>query len=180
MKNLFQKIHLYNLGGVLIGLALFGVIYFLSYILMHNPYRSVHEAIMKTAENVRGYYRDSPGYWKLNTDAAVGASLAASELSDHGDFNINIGQGPDGDMSMPYNNTFDITVGNLNKSACISLSEIKISKENSLGLQKISIITDSGTTEFLWGDGEHKLPISKWETRHICQTSNNKIMWTFQ
>lgn len=180
MRMLLYKTKFHYISGILIGLAVVAVIFFLSYVLMQNPYQSLHSDILKTADNIRGYYRDAPGYWKLNTDAAKEASLIAEKLLEHKEFDVKIGQGFDGDMSMPYNATFDITVSNLNKSACISLSEIKIPKENSLGLQKITISTQNGTTEFVWGDKEHKLPISKWETRNICQSAENKIMWTFQ
>ncbi|MBP5352732.1 MAG: hypothetical protein J6Y91_03085 [Alphaproteobacteria bacterium] len=180
MKKLLRKLNIPNISGIAVGLALVIVIYFLSYLLMQNPYQSVHNDILKTADNIRNYYRDDPGYWKLDTEAAKSASLIPEDLLQYEDFDIKIGQGENGDLSMPYNLTFDVTVGNLNKSACISLSEIKISREESLGLQKITIITENKTTEFVWGDEENKLPISKWKTRNICQMNGNKIMWTFQ
>ena len=180
MRLFHSKINVHYISGILVALAIIAVIFFLSYVLMQNPYQSVHSDILKTADNIRSYYRDSPGYWKLNTNAAQEASLIAEELVKRKDFDIQIGQGPEGDMSMPYNTTFDITVSHLNKSACIGLSEIRIPEKNRLGLQKITIFTEDSTTEFIWGDKEHKLPIAKWKTRNICQSAENKIMWTFQ
>lgn len=180
MKLFWRKLNFHYINGIVVALAIVIVIFFLSYILMQNPYQSVHSDVLKTVDNIRGYYRDVPGFWKLDTSAAKEASLIAEELIKHKEFDIKIGQGAEGDVSMPYNTTFDITISHLNKSACISLSEIKISEESRLGLQKITIFTENGSTEFVWGDKEHGLPISKWETRNICQSAENKIMWTFQ
>ena len=180
MRHSFRKFNFHGLSGIFIALALVGAICFLSYILMQNPYQFIHKDILKTADNIRSYYRDSPGYWKLDTNAAQNASLIAEELLQHPEFDLKIGQGANGELSMPYNITFDITISHLNKSACIGLSETKISEKHRIGLHKITILTPDKTTEFVWGDKEHGLPISKWETRHICQSTENKIIWTFQ
>lgn len=180
MKKLLHQIKLYNLGGIFIAILIAGMIYLLSYVLMHNPYQPLRDSLFKTVSNIRSYYRDSPGYWKLDTNAAKEASLIDEKLFEYKEFELHIGQSDEGDLSMPYNTTFDITLENLNKSACIGLSELGISDDDILGLHSITIINDSGQTEFSWGNEEHKLPISKWSTRNICQSTNNKIMWTFE
>ena len=95
------------------------------------------------------------------------------------DFILKIGQGKDGEVSMPNNNSFDIALQNLSKSACINLSELFITKSQQLGLQKITIINSDIITEFDWG-GDNPLPIKHYATRELCQPTDNTLVWTFQ
>lgn len=173
-----QKHKLNGIAGLAILIVMLAACVWLSLVLMKNPHKDLHDNIFKTANAVRTYYRDRPGYWKLSTESAAEDNLSAS-LSSYSDYDIQIGQGLDGTAGLPINVTFDITVKNLNKSACISLSEMKISKDNQLALQKITLINDKGELEFSWG-GEHLLPIARYATREFCQPQNNAIMWTFQ
>ena len=91
---------------------------------------------------------------------------------------LDIGQGLDGAMSLPSDLSFNIVLKNLNKSACINLTELPASGENLLMLQKITIINENGKTEFFWG-GENSLPIRKYAARKICLPTDNVIVWTF-
>lgn len=160
-------------------LGIIFVTFFLSYILLRNPYKSIHEQIFSTADAVRSYYRDQPGYWKLSTESATTNNLINKELLKRKDFKLQIGQGVNGETGIPGSTTFDISLSNLNKSSCISLAELNISKNRQLALLKIAIINEENTTEFSWG-GEHPLPITTQEPRQICQPTGNTILWTFQ
>lgn len=174
-----KKIRLAGYNGIIFVVGLIIALALLCYALLHNPYKNIHEQIFQTADNIRRYYSDHPGYWKLSTETAIADRLIADNLADHKDFELRIGIGSDGEMAMPSDNDFDIALNNLNKSACISLVENKIGKKRQLGLQKITIINSGNATEFTWGDNEHPLPVAKYSARNICQPTGNTVLWTF-
>lgn len=151
----------------------------LSYVLMHNPHQNLHNAIFATAAKVRHYYRDQPGYWKLSTQSAKEQNLY-QKLAGYTDYDIQIGQDLDGSAGLPSDLSFNIVLRHINKSACINLSELPISAEQKLLLQKITIINQNqDSAEFSWG-GELALPIQKYVTRDHCSPVENTIVWTFQ
>lgn len=170
-----MSIDMKYLRGLLICFGLGLALIYLCYILMRNPYREIHEQILSTADTVRSFYRDQPGYWKLSTESAQQNGLIKVDSVKYDEFKLEIGGGANGDMVMPGEMQFDITLKNLNKSACIGLSEMPIKTDKQLGLQKITV----NSTEFSWG-GDHSLPIGKYKTRNICQPTDNVVIWTFQ
>lgn len=174
-----EKARLNGLFGIAILALLLISCIALSVILLHNPHKELHQAIFSTADRVHTYYRDRPGYWKLSTQTAKDDNLLRNDLQQYKDYDIQIGQGVNGDSGLPSDLSFDITIKNLNKSACISLSEMPLEKHDKLILMKITIINDKNNIEFSWG-GEHKLPIAKYSSRAFCTASGNTIMWTFQ
>ena len=174
----WQKIRLNGYNGIVVAFALLMALCILSYLLLYNPYRDTHEQIFKTADNIRKYYADRPGYWKLSTQSAIDDRLITDELKQK-DFEVKIGEGDEGDMAMPSDADFDIALKNLNKSYCIGLVEFPVNKEQQLGLQKISIINAKGTTDFTWGDEQHPLPVAKYSARKVCEPSGNAVLWTF-
>ncbi len=176
--NSLHKYHLNGVAGLVVLVIMIAICAGLGIVSAFNPHKDLHNQILITAAKVHNYYRDKPGYWKLSTQSAKDDGLISAELSGYRDYDIQIGQGVNGESGLPANQTFDITIKNLSKSACISLSELEISKDNQLTLQKITVFNDTGTMEFAW-DGEHKLPIAKYATRNFCQPQNNVIMWTF-
>ena len=176
LKNIRNQ----SLNGIIIALCLLAAVISLSYVLFHNPHKDLHAAILKTADNIRSYYRDHPSYWKLSTETAAEASLIDRKLLEQAKSSWHIGQGVKGETSMPNDESFDIALNKLGKSACINLSELSISKKQQLGLQKITIINDAGNTEFTWGDEEHPLPIDRYATRRLCTPDGNTVIWTFQ
>lgn len=151
----------------------------LSLLLLHNPHKELQRAVFNTAERVHNYYRDRPGYWKLSTETAKNDNLLRDDLLKYKEYKFQIGQGTGGTAGLPSDMSFDITVAKLNKSACVSLSEMPLSKNDKLTLMKITIINEQNTVEFSWG-GEHKLPIAKYSARSYCMANSNSIMWTFQ
>lgn len=164
-----------NTGGIAICFALVIAIFLSCYFLFHNPYTELHTQIMATSDMVRSYYRDQPGFWKLSTDFAKANDLVKIDLNKYKDYELAIGSGEDGDIVMPGEMSFNIILKNLNKSACIGLSEMPVSQNEQLGLQTISV---NGTV-FAWGE-EYSLPIKKYKTRDICQPADNTVIWTFQ
>lgn len=176
----FKNFKKQNINGVAIVFCLLFAVIALSYVLFHNPHRDLHESVFKTADTIRSYYRDHPSYWKLSTDTAKDDNLIDAILQQQSDYVLHIGHGAKGETAMPNDNSFDIALSKLNKSACINLSELPISKNNQLGLQKITIMNDDGITEFSWGDEDDPLPIKRYSTRKLCSAAENTIVWTFQ
>lgn len=174
-----EKARLNGLSGVFVLAVLIASCVGLSFVLLHNPYKNLQQQIFKTADRVRNYYRDRPGYWKLSTESAKQDDLLRSDLLQYKEYDFQIGQGIDGTFSLPSNLTFDLSVKHLNKSACVSLSEMPLDSNAKLSLVKISIINQQNEVEFTWG-GEHSLPIEKYSARNFCQPQENIIIWTFQ
>lgn len=175
----WEKAKLSGAAGIVILTVIIGASVGLGMWLLNNPHRELHKQIFDTADKVRNYYRDRPGYWHLSTESAKQNGLIAETLLSYTDYDVQVGQGADGDMSLPSDMSFDITLKNLNKSACISLCELKISKQQQLALIKITLKNPLKEVEFSWG-GEHPLPIEKYSARDLCAAQNNVIIWTFQ
>ena len=174
-----ERARLNGVFGFAILAALLGLCLVLSLTLLNNPHKKLQRAVFETAERVHTYYRDRPGYWKLSTESARADNLLRNDMEQYKAYEVQIGQGSDGAAGLPSDMSFDITLKNLSKSACISLSEMPLKEQDKLLLMKISIINSNGTAEFSWG-GEYKLPIEKYSARKFCQNENNTIMLTFQ
>jgi hypothetical protein len=176
----FKNFKKQNFNSIAIVFCLLFAIITLSYILFHNPHKDLHEAIFRTADTIRNYYRDHPSYWKLSTKTAQEDNLVDKYLQQHSEYIWHIGQGAKGETAMPNDNSFDIALNKLSKSACINLSELPVTKYNQLGLQKITVINDDGRTEFSWGNEDDPLPIKRYATRKVCSAAENTVIWTFQ
>lgn len=174
-----EKAHLNGALGFVLLAVLLAACVGLSLLLLHNPHKDLQRAVFATAERVRTYYRDRPGYWKLSTETAKSDNLLRGDLLKYKEYEFQIGQGADGAAGLPSDMSFDITAAKLNKSACISLSEMPLSESDKLALMKITITNEQNSVEFSWG-GEHKLPIAKYSARSYCLANGNTIIWTFQ
>ncbi|MDO4161389.1 MAG: hypothetical protein Q4D80_00075 [Pseudomonadota bacterium] len=175
----FEKAKLNGFAGIIVLSVLLALCIGLSIFLFHNPYKDLQQAVFATAERIRNYYRDTPGYWKLSTQSAKQDNLLRDDLLKYKDYDIQAGQGINGEQGFPSDMSFDITVKNLNKSACVSLIEMPLKEQASLTLLKITIITAQAETEFSWG-GQNSLPVAKYSARNFCQAKDNIISWTFQ
>ncbi len=164
--------------SVLLFLALIVALVCLFYVFGHNPHKTLQEDILASATKIHSYYREKPGYWQLSTNTALEDGLIVDSLQQYKEYDVQIGQGLDGESGLPSDMSFNIVLKHLNKSACINLSELPINKDAQLILQKITIINDAKTAEFAWGS-ENPLPISRYTTRDICQPTENTLVWTF-
>lgn len=165
--------------GIGLVVALIAAVVVLSYVLLHNPYQDIHERVFSIAEKVNKYYREKPNYWKLSTETAIEDDLIGNIKEEYTEYDFSIGQGSEGEISLPNDSTFDIALKHLSKSACISLSEYPIAEEKRLSLIKITVINNEKTTVYSWGE-EPKLPVKKYSARNICVAKENTIIWTFQ
>lgn len=151
----------------------------LIYLLMHDPYKDLHNRIFEIAGKVNNYYREKPNYWKLSTDSAKEDNLIGDIKTKYAKYDFSVGQGQNGEISMPSDVSFDIALKHLSKSACIALSEYQIPEEKRFSLIKITINADGKITEFSWG-AEPKLPVKKYAARNVCSAKENAVIWTFQ
>ena len=165
--------------GVGLIIALVTACFAFVYVLMHDPYKDLHGRVFEIAEKVNSYYREKPNYWKLSTETATEDNLIGNIKEEYKKYDFSIGQGVDGDVSMPSDASFDIALKHLSKSACISLSEYQLPKDKRLLLLKITIIADGKASVFSWGENP-KLPVEKYAARNICAAKENSLIWTFQ
>lgn len=168
-----------HIGNVLLFATGVCVLICLGYIFGRNPHLDLQQGVWQTAQKIHSYYRDRPGYWQLSTNTAKEDELIAQELLQYKEYDVQIGQGVDGENGLPSDLTFNIVLKHLNKSACINLSEMPLPKDIQLILQQISIINEEHHTEYSWG-GDDALPIAKYATREICAPRDNTLIWTFQ
>ena len=165
--------------GIAIMLGLATTFILLAYYLFHNPYKDLHSQIFEIAAKVNNYYREKPSYWKLSTVSAAEDNLLGNIREDYAKYDFSIGKGVEGEAVSPNDVSFDIALKHLSKSACISLSEYKITEKQRLSLLKITIINADKATEFSWGSDD-KLPVEKYAARNICSATENTLIWTFQ
>lgn len=142
-------------------------------------------SIFAIADEIRTYYQSKPDYWKLSTQVLTENSVIPSDfLADgdvvlNGDYKLLFGEGADAQPASPGARTFDIILPNLNKAQCISYVEAKLSDENLLALEKITIHNSSGEYVYTWG-GKYTLPVPKYSSKDLCQSDENIVFWTLK
>lgn len=183
LKTLKQRINLKIAGGCagIFILIIGGIICF-----SRSDPKIVAAAgeVMSTAEKIRKFYHNRPGYWGLNTENVLKNNLAPSSLINNGKLlnalgkPVLAGQGIDGSLVMPGARSFDIVYSDLNKKECIELAGFQFTENQSLGLLSLTIVHNGQSTEFSWG-GEKQLPVSEENTRKYCGEKNS-LLWTFE
>ncbi|MDR1693600.1 MAG: hypothetical protein LBR70_00180 [Lactobacillaceae bacterium] len=132
--------------------------------------------------SIRNSYKNSPGYWGLDTKYVINNGLAR-DAADGKIVNIYgkttlAGYDFAATTLMPGSKTFDIIYEGLTKEECISLSSIELSDEQKLSLISVFIKSGDIVSEFGWGE-ENKLPISVNIAKRFCK-NNNDILWRFE
>ena len=141
--------------------------------------------IFKISDDVRFHYADQPDYWGLSTQKILQDKFISEKYIRNGEIylpggeEILIGNGANADVVMPKMSSFDVILPHLNQAQCISYAEGKISDEDIVKLQRISIVNSGGTYSFEWG-GTYKLPITKYASKDVCSHSDNTLIWTIQ
>lgn len=142
-------------------------------------------SIFTIADEIRTHYQSKPDYWKLSTQVLTQSNVIPSDfrVGDDivlpGDYKVLVGEGAGAQPVSPGSDTFDIILPNLNKAQCISYVEAKISDENLLALEKITIHNSSGDYVYTWG-GERELPVQKYSSKDLCISSDNIVFWTLK
>lgn len=142
--------------------------------------------IFLISDDIRSRYAGKPDYWGLSTEKVIHEGFVSAKFIRNGKLllsdeeEILIGTGKDADIVMPRVTTFDVILPHLNKAQCIAYAENKISMENQVKLQRISILNATGTYPFEWGGEKYSLPLKKYASKDICDNADNVIIWTIR
>ena len=147
-------------------------------------FNAAHQELSVLVKNIRNHYKVRPDYWGLNTSNAIKNNLVPVDMQ-HDDKIISaigreiiLGQDVNGNMVMPGQRNFMITIPNLSKAACIEMISRPFSQEEHLGLLKVSLLAADNLQEFEWG-GKLSLPIEKKTAKEFCKNQNT-ISWIFE
>jgi len=142
--------------------------------------------IFLLSDDIRSHYTGKPDYWGLSTAKVLQENLIPAKFIRDGKLllssgeEIFVGTGKEADIVMPRMTTFDIILPHLNKAQCIAYAENKISMENQVKLQQMSIVNATGIYSFEWGAEKYSLPLKKYASKDICDNSDNVIIWTIR
>ena len=143
------------------------------------------QEIFAVSDEIRAHYADRPDYWGLSSEEVVKQKIIPQKFLKNNTIvlssgsTIAIGNGADAEVVMPFSQTFDIILKNLNKAQCISYAEMPLSDDDLIKLYSIHIINTSGETVFEWG-GKKTLPISRYATKDLCLDNGNTIIWSIK
>ena len=143
------------------------------------------QEIFVISDEIRTHYANKPDYWGLGFEEIIkqklipGKFLKNNKIVLSSGIPIAIGSGANADTVMPFSQTFDVVLKNLNKAQCISYAEAPLSDENLIKLYSISILNSSGSFVFEWG-GDRKLPISRYATKDLCTDAENTLIWSIK
>lgn len=149
-----------------------------------NNFDTVQHELVSLADNIRNNYKTKPDYWGLNNESILKNNIAPKELIKNKKIisiigrEFIIGQNENGDIIMPSQRNFMITLSNLSKNACKNLATFNWQEENHLALQKIILRNDNETIEFEWGNS-NALPIKEDLANELC-SNKNIISWVFE
>ena len=149
-----------------------------------NNFNIVQNELTQLSDSIRTYYKAKPDYWGLNNETIIKNNIVSKELVKNKKIVSNIGcefivgQNENGDMVMPSQRHFMITLSNLSKNACKKLATFVWKEENHLALQKIILRDGTNTTEFEWGN-INSLPIKTEIANKLC-SNKNSISWIFE
>ncbi len=147
-------------------------------------FQAAHQELSILVENIRNHYKIRPDYWGLDTASAIKNNLVPENMLRNDKIvstigrEIVLGQDTDGNMVMPGQRSFMLTLPNLSKTACVNMLSQYFNEETHLGLLKISLTTQENTQEFEWG-GTNPLPISKKTAKQFCKNKNS-LSWVFE
>jgi len=189
-RNLFRrflsfiKAHKQTSIKLAIPLIIIGLVYHAcsatKRLIKHNLYE-----IFAISDEIRTYYADKPDYWGLCAEKIVKEHILPNKFLRDGKIILNsgteifIGNGASAEVVMPFSQTFDIILKNLNKAQCISYAEMPLSDDNLIKLYSIHIVNKAGEFVFEWG-GNKPLPISRYATKDLCTDDENTVIWSIK
>ena len=149
-----------------------------------DNFATVQTELVNLSDNIRNHYKAKPDYWGLNNASVLKNNIAPETIVKNKKIistigrEFVIGQNENGDMVMPSQRSFMITMSNLSKTACHKLVSFDWAKENHLALQKILLNNGTDIKDFEWGS-ENPLPIKEDIAKSIC-SNKNAISWVFE
>lgn len=181
LREIFHNKYLWGFAGVLL---LVLVIIMLLQPGQKKHFQTAHQELTELAGNIREHYKVRPDYWGLDTASALKNKLVPVSMLHHDKVisaigrEVILGQDADGNMVMPGQRNFMITIPNLSKTACVAMLSHPFKKEEHLGLLKIMLAVSDKTETFEWG-GSNPLPITPKTAEDFCKNKNN-ISWIFE
>lgn len=147
-----------------------------------DNYVEVKNELVMLSESIRKQYKTKPDYWGLNKSNVVDFAPKDMIINNKVVSSIGrefiVGQNELGDIVMPSQRNFMITLANLNKKSCQDIATLDIDHEKHLSLHKIILRNEDISIEFEWGQ-ENAIPISKGNAKKYC-TNKNSISWVFE
>ncbi len=149
-----------------------------------NEAKNNVKEIFNIAHNIRSHYVARADYWGLSTSSLIKENVLPKKyiFNDKiilNDMEIFVGSGINAEIVMPQSQSFDIVINGLNKSKCIAYAEAKLSEEDLVSIDKISIINSKGAYSFEWG-GENALPIKNYTSKDFCNDNGNTLIWSIK
>lgn len=174
---------IYNIAMAAFIILTVGIIFSGFYIMskIHNKTNEVISELGDISTNIRNKFKNSPGYWGLDTDFVMENHLAKIDegiLKNILGKKVLVGSGFQASKLMPGSKTFDVVYRNLDKKECIAIAGYSFTEEQKASLIAIIIRENGEETEFTWG-GENRLPISNHTAKRFCK-ENNDILWRFE
>ena len=153
--------------------------------LQRNIKKNIND-IFLISDDIRAYFSNKPDYWGLSTSYVVTNSIIDKKFIDKNKITLKdgkeilIGNGINGDVVLPREESFDIILKKLNKSQCISYLEAKLNDTNQMKLESISVVNSISSTNFSWGSKNNPLPVKSYTGKDFCIDENNTIIWSIR
>ena len=147
-----------------------------------DKYAEIQNEVQTLSESIRHQYNKKPDYWGLCNQSALSFvpknMIRNNKIISKIGREYIVGQNENGDVVMPMQRNFMITLKDLNKKACEKIATLTIGKENDYTLQQIVINNSDAKVEFIWG-GKNGLPVAQDTAIKICKNKNS-ISWIFE
>ena len=119
-----------------------------------NNYVEVKNELVMLSESIRKQYKTKPDYWGLNKSNVVDFAPKDMIINNKVVSSIGrefiVGQNELGDIVMPSQRNFMITLANLNKKSCQDIATLDIDHEKHLSLHKINQLNLNGDKKMLF------------------------------
>ncbi len=171
----------------LIAAVLFAIMLVLAWVFSGTDKKFVQagEELFALSNKVRVYYSNRPDYWGLNTQKVLSDKILDDSLAKDAKIigvlgnEIIIGQGIEGNVTMPRVKSFDVVYKNLSKTQCRALAAMKMDEKQALGLLSVTINNGLEAKVFAWGIDTNPLPVSYSNAKKLCN-DNSDIIWKFE
>ena len=143
LREIFHNKYLWGFAGVLL-LVLVTVMLLQPGQKKH--FQTAHQELTELAGNIRNHYKVRPDYWGLDTASALKNKLVPVSMLHHDKVisaigrEVILGQDADGNMVMPGQRNFMITIPNLSKTACVAMLSHPFKKEEHVVVQAVEPI----------------------------------------
>ena len=167
---------------VVVGVLLIATLSLMFDFSTENSSKKIKNELFELSETIRQKYQTKPDYWGLSKTSVIeiapqNMTINNKVVSSTGREFI-VGSNEHGDVVMPSQRNFMITLANVNKKTCLDIATLDLDNEKHLSLHKIILRSEEKTIDFEWGK-ENNLPITKENAKKHC-SNKNSISWIFE